>query len=174
MIYVAFEECGNTPDARHEAGIRARDRLFSTFGVNSEVKKTENGKPYIPNSPYHFSISHSDELAVCVLRCKEEKYDLAEDIFTIFEDGEGEVGADIQAIPSSDALARMNRIAARYMNTQYGSTEAFARVWTKKEAYTKLRDIPLTHALKAEITEGIIFSGKITVNEKDYYFSVLI
>ena len=174
MIYVAFEECENAPTAHHEAGICARDRLFSLFGIEGEIKRTENGKPYIPCSRYHFSISHSDGLAVCALRCKEEKYDLPEDIFTIFENGEGEVGADIQLIPSDDYLQRMNRIAIRYIYTQYDSTEAFTRAWTQKEAYTKLSDIPLIHALKTEITEGIAFSGKITASDKDYFLSILI
>ncbi len=172
MIYICFRRCADHKDSQHIAGIGARNILFSLFGIETDPFKTESGKPRIGNEKYHFSISHSGCLAVCALRCKEEKYDLPEDVFTIFEDGEGEVGVDIQRIPKSEELQKMNRIAARFICTEFHSVEDFARSWTRKEAYAKYHDIPLTNAFKAEEENNSFFSGEVEIDDIRYAISV--
>ena len=172
MIYIAFEKFDGGREAEHKAGICARDRLFSLFGITDEPKKTESGKPYIDNERYFFSISHSGSVAACALRCKEENYDLPEDIFTIFEDGEGEIGFDIQIIPKPEDLHKMNKIAVRFICTQFYSVEDFARKWTRSEAHGKLHDVALAEVFRADEDGHTFISGEVEFDEERYAFSI--
>ncbi len=172
MIYIAFEKCENTPASQHEAGVIARDRLFSLFHIIADVKTNENGKPFIDDNSYHFSISHSGTIACCALRCKEENYGLPEDIFTVFENCEGDVGIDIQQVPLPSELERMNRIAARYFGGTYDTTECFARAWTRKEALCKYEGTVLVKALKMDESEHSFFTGTMEINGDKYAISV--
>ena len=53
----------------HEAGRQLLARLYrEETGENlPEILTTDRGKPYFPNSPWHFSISHTPRHAFCVL-----------------------------------------------------------------------------------------------------------
>ena len=53
----------------HEAGRQLLKQLYrqETGEDLPEIAKTERGKPYFRNSPYHFSISHTKKHAFCVL-----------------------------------------------------------------------------------------------------------
>ncbi|MBR4071199.1 MAG: hypothetical protein IKK26_01415 [Clostridia bacterium] len=172
MIYIAFEKCENTPASQHEAGVSARNKLFSQFGINDIVKKNENGKPYIDNSDYHFSVSHSGNMAVCALRCKEEKYDLPDEIFTIFEDSEGEIGIDIQDFPSVNDLEKLNRISVRYFDKTFDEADDFIYHWTKTEAYCKYIGSALADVFKAETSDKSFFCGTIEFHNVKYIMSV--
>ena len=53
----------------HEAG---RQLLAEAYGAETgeslpEIRVTHRGKPYFPDSPWHFSISHTPKHAFCVL-----------------------------------------------------------------------------------------------------------
>ena len=172
MIYIAFEKFEKGRTAEHEAGIAARDRLFSLFNVTDEPKKTESGKPYVDNEKYFFSISHSGCVAACALRCKEENYDLPDDIFMVFEDGEGEIGFDLQLIPAPEELQKMNRIAVRFICSQFYSVEDFARKWTRSEAHGKYHDVPLTEVFRANEDGHTFFSSEIQFDDERYAMSI--
>ncbi len=172
MIYIAFNKCENTPASQREAGVIARNRLFSFFDIADEVKRTENGKPYIDNGDYCFSISHSECVAVCALRCKAENYDLPEDIFTIFEDGEGEIGIDIQLCPDEENLDRLNKISERYFRKNFSSAKDFIYHWTKTEAFCKHKGSPLAEVFNADLGKNSFFCGEIEFDNEQYIMSV--
>lgn len=172
MIYIAFNKCDKAPASQKEAGVIARDRIFSLFNITDEVKRTENGKPYIENSDYCFSISHSETLAVCALRCKFENYDLPEDIFTIFEDGEGEVGIDVQISPNETDFDRLNKISQRYFNKEFSSAKDFIYHWTKTEALCKYKGAVLAEEFKADLSENSFFCGELEFDNEKYIMSV--
>lgn len=53
----------------HEAGRQLLAHLYreETGEDLPEILTTDRGKPYFPNSPWHFSISHTPRHAFCVL-----------------------------------------------------------------------------------------------------------
>jgi len=53
----------------HEAGLQLLANLYreETGEDLPEILTTDRGKPYFPNSPWHFSISHTTRHAFCVL-----------------------------------------------------------------------------------------------------------
>lgn len=175
MIYVAFEECTHELKSQRKAANKAKRLLLSAFGLSpDDITLTENGKPQIRDSRYHISVSHSAEVAVCALRCKEQRYDLPENVFTIFEDEDGDVGIDIEYISPEKELERLNRISMRFMRRKFSSVEKLIERWTLCEAYTKLHDVPLATSLKSHITDIPAYKGIVTVKEQDYYLTVLV
>ena len=53
----------------HEAGRQLLEALYrqETGEHLPEIRTTNRGKPYFPDSPWHFSISHTHKHAFCVL-----------------------------------------------------------------------------------------------------------
>ena len=53
----------------HEEGRQLLENLYwEETGENlPEIRTTDRGKPYFPDSPWHFSISHTPKHAFCVL-----------------------------------------------------------------------------------------------------------
>ena len=53
----------------HDAGRQLLRQLYrqETGEELPEIRTTDRGKPYFPNSPWHFSISHTPHHAFCVL-----------------------------------------------------------------------------------------------------------
>ena len=53
----------------HDAGLRLLAALYRReTGMDlPPISRTERGKPYFPNSPFHFSISHTPRHAFCAL-----------------------------------------------------------------------------------------------------------
>lgn len=105
------------------------------FGsVNVHVERTPLGKPYWPQFPdVQFSLSHTDGcVAVAV--------------------GTGAVGVDVEKIASADL-----RIADRFFTAREAQwirenalrRAAFYEIWTKKEAFLKMRGTGLTASLRA-------------------------
>lgn len=92
----------------------------------------ENGKPYLIGNAVYFNISHSHERAVCCI-------------------SEYECGVDIEKIrPVSMKL--IDRVCSEEEKeailTAENREEAFARLWTKKEAYIKLKGSGILTDLK--------------------------
>ena len=87
-----------------------------------EICRTEKGKPYLPEIPVEFSVSHTGDLWVCLM-----------------SEGNGPVGVDIQQVKPYS----YEKIAARYYteNEQgyvaQNGADGFFEIWTRKEAYAK-------------------------------------
>lgn len=64
-----FASCALEGRSGHEAGYALLARLYrqETGGSLPPIRRTDRGKPYFENSPYHFSISHTPKHAFCVL-----------------------------------------------------------------------------------------------------------
>lgn len=64
-----FASCALEGRSGHESGYALLARLYrqETGGSLPPIRRTDRGKPYFENSPYHFSISHTPKHAFCVL-----------------------------------------------------------------------------------------------------------
>lgn len=64
----------------HEAGRQLLEQLYrqATGEALPPVEKTPRGKPFFPDSPWHFSISHTKQHAFCVLSRKNVAVDAEE------------------------------------------------------------------------------------------------
>lgn len=113
-------------------------RRFGSFNVR--VERTPLGKPYWPQFPdVQFSLSHTDGcVAVAV--------------------GTGAVGVDVEKIASAD-LRIADRFftphEAQWVRENASQRAAFYEIWTKKEAYLKMRGTGLTASLRAfDVLDG--------------------
>lgn len=105
------------------------------------LARSHNGKPYFKDSYLHFSLTHSKGYAAAALS----------DI--------SPVGLDLECSSVPPDTAR--KLAARWFDEKEESEfsrgiESFARIWTKKEAYAKMQDIPLSALVSREkYTDGL-------------------
>lgn len=103
----------------------ALDKGLQGFGLREKEAETaygEHGKPYLKGHPeIHFSLSHSEKLA---LACFDEK----------------EVGCDLEALrPCKESIVAscFSEEEKRYVESSPNKDEAFTRVWTCKESFLK-------------------------------------
>lgn len=93
---------------------------------NFEIKKTSNGKPYFVNSDICFSISHTHHKYAVAISDTSVGIDIEDKILT---------------------KEKMQSIAKRYFakdEIEYAyDRDSFLRVWTFKEAYAKMKGVPL-------------------------------
>ena len=64
-----FAFCPLEGRSGHEAGYALLAELYrqETGGSLPPIRRTDRGKPYFENNPYHFSISHTPKHVFCVL-----------------------------------------------------------------------------------------------------------
>lgn len=111
-----------------------------------EIKRTENGKPYINGNPVYFSISHSKQKAVIAL-CNKP------------------VGVDIELFGERKYANILSRLSTEEQNEINGKQAGFLKNWTAKEAYIKMLGGTLNEYLKRlEYRQGKIFLDKIPQN----------
>ena len=123
FLYIMDSE--NKRKIQHDAGIKLlSEMLFQAYGKKiseSDIKKKENGKPYIDGC--NFSISHCDGLCCCMVSseqcgidCEKIREHRPNIISRVFTDNESEW---FRALPRCDA------------------DRWFFILWTLKEAYGK-------------------------------------
>lgn len=101
------------------------------------LARSENGKPYFKNSPWQFSISHTGDLRSGSFACALS---------------DGRVGIDIEAKMTTDEKAI--KLAERFFSARElefvkkAPRENFTKVWTAKEACTKILGVTLSEGLK--------------------------
>lgn len=102
-------------------------------GKNFEIKRTENGKPYIVGNPLYFSLSHSRGHAVIALCDKP-------------------VGIDMERYHENGRLKNYKHILSSFTEREkqwISDTFAFFFLnWVAKEAYIKMVGGTLAHYLK--------------------------
>ncbi len=111
-------------------------REFGTDASDLSLKRNENGKPYFDNAPsLHFSLTHSSGYAAAVLSdtCS--------------------VGLDLERSKISPEKAE--KLAKRFFSDSEISEISqiptnFSKIWTKKEAYSKMRGVTLAEHILAE------------------------
>ncbi len=103
------------------------------LGKNFEIKRTENGKPYIVGNPLYFSLSHSADHAFIALCDKP-------------------VGIDTEYYDNGGRLKNYKHILSRYSEREkqwIGDAFVYFFInWVVKEAYIKMVGGTLAHYLK--------------------------
>ena len=109
----------------HEAGRRLLRKAYRFETGNSlpELRIAEGGKPYIPDSPWHFSISHTPRHAFCVL-------------------SRNNVAIDAEELDRNIRLKLADKILSASEKTQFDVAKnrerALLTFWVLKEAAAKL------------------------------------
>lgn len=109
----------------HEAGRQLLRELYrqETGEELPEICITDRGKPYFPDSPWHFSISHTTKHAFCAL-CKNN------------------VGLDAEELDRKVNLKLAEKTLSPSEKLQFDAAEnkkkAFLTFWVLKEASVKL------------------------------------
>ena len=70
MAKLYLAHCALNGCTGHDAGRRLLAQMYREMTGNEipEILLADRGKPYFPDSPWHFSISHTPRHAFCVLR----------------------------------------------------------------------------------------------------------
>ena len=109
----------------HEAGRKLLQELYraETGEDLPEIRVTHRGKPYFPDSDWHFSISHTPKHAFCVL-------------------SRNNVGLDAEELDRKVNLKLAEKILSSEEKSQFESAEnkekALLTFWGLKEAAAKL------------------------------------
>ena len=109
----------------HEAGRMLLQALYraETGEALPDIRITDRGKPYFPDSPWHFSISHTPKHAFCVL-------------------SENHVGIDAEEADRRIKLKLAEKILSPSEKQQFDAAEdkekALLTFWVLKEAAAKL------------------------------------
>ncbi len=133
--------------------------MFDSRAILRSVRYDSYGKPYfVDEDRVEFNISHSENLVACVLSLAEEGKEAAIP-----------VGVDVQRIPDAASAEQMARIAERYFSENERASlpspdkkeefcRAFARIWTRKEAYLKCVGVGFAQISSAD-TENVAADG---------------
>lgn len=117
--------CPLTGQTGHEAGRQLLAALYrqATGEAIPEIALTDRGKPYFPDSPWHFSISHTPKHAFCIL----SKHNAA---------------IDAEELDRKVQLKLAEKILSPWEKAQYDAAEnkhlALLTFWVLKEAQAKL------------------------------------
>ena len=117
--------CKLTGQTGHQAGRQLLRELYrqETGEELPEIAVTERGKPYFPDSPWHFSISHTPKHAFCVL-------------------SKNNVAIDAEETDRKVNLKLAEKILSPEEKRQFDAAENKARAllifWVLKEATAKL------------------------------------
>lgn len=106
-----------------------------------ELAYNEHGKPFVPNQPVSFNVSHTDGLIVCAM-----------------SDSDLKLGVDVEQV---DRRTNLDRVARRsFSQREYeafcassDAREAFFGFWTLKEAYIKARGVGVSLGLGKFVVE---------------------
>lgn len=117
--------CALNGGSGHEAGRKLLEELYrqETGQALPLILKTERGKPYFADSPYHFSISHTHHHAFCVL-------------------SEKNVGIDAEELDRKINLKLAEKILSPMEKARFDAAAdkrlALLTFWVLKEAEVKL------------------------------------
>ena len=109
----------------HEAGRELLAELYrrETGEALPQIRITEAGKPYFPNSPWHFSISHTRNRVFCALSREN-------------------IGIDAEDLDRNVNLRLAEKVLSPAERAQFDAAEdktrAFLTFWVLKEAAAKL------------------------------------
>ena len=106
---------------------RVHEKLESLLPENSQIKRTENGKPYTDG--IHFSITHTGDTALIAI-------------------SDFPVGIDAEIVRARNFSSVLKRFPGREQLEIGGSEIEFLRHWTVREAYIKLIGGTIAHDLK--------------------------
>lgn len=123
-----------------------------------QILFSDKGKPYFESHPLYFSISHSADLIVCAIN-------------------EKEIGIDVEKISHFNPKL-IDRICNDDEREYIGySIENFFKIWTAKEAYSKLCGLGIPMGMKninVDFKNSLVENKKLIVNTiEDYIVSIV-
>jgi len=127
---------GGVARRERKAGMALLSRLLEKAGVSRFELATEpEGKPFLPDLPYFFSLSHSGGYCAAVL-------------------SDTSVGVDLQSMEEVGRIKDPVAFAERFFEAceleeflKCPTAEELCRIWTRKEALSKLLGRPLCRSL---------------------------
>lgn len=120
------------------------------FGVLKEfynipfqpLSYNENGKPYLPDNPVYFSLTHSENLTALAV-------------------SSSPVGLDAEYLPKNRRYAALYKRLSPAERTEITDAPAFYRNWTAKESYVKLLGGSIGESFsRLRFTRGILTDGE--------------
>lgn len=113
---------------------------------NAPLRLNEHGKPYAVDSDKFFSVSHSGDIAAIAV-------------------DDSEIGMDVEKLPDKDYMKIAGRFyhpnELEYVQNAEDQPRAFARIWTRKEAYLKQLGVGIAADLRAFDTLSDKLSARI-------------
>ena len=107
----------------HQVGRELLAKLYHQATGESlpDIAVTDRGKPYFPDSKWHFSISHTKNFVFCAL-------------------SERNIGLDAEEKGRTVTPAMLEKFTSQTEKARLGEDpqDAFLRLWVLKEAYAKL------------------------------------
>ena len=119
-----FASCELGTLTGHEAGRQLLEKLYreETGEDLPEIRVADRGKPYFPDSPWHFSISHTPKHAFCVL-------------------SRNNIGLDAEELDRKTNLRLAEKVLSKEEKQQFDAAEnkekALLTFWVLKEAAAK-------------------------------------
>ena len=165
-ILLITDKLGSTIPEQHRYGWLKKNirhiskKYFDVILPNDfNFHRTQMGKPYIPNSPIHFSISHKEKIGVLVV-------------------SKNNIGIDIENIVifNTEIIPLFcNHKEQSYISTLKNDVDknlSLYKIWTQKEAYIKKNNSSISNILR-DIETPLSFEGYITSSlfPKCYVFS---
>lgn len=120
-------------------------KLGVHFGKTTKWSVTDNGRPYIQNFP-DFNISHSGEIAICAIGLDDER-----------------VGIDIQKEKPIKDRHLQQVMTNRELAWVAGSQDRAAKLWSRKEAVSKLLGLGMRVNFRSieTLSDSVQFEGKV-------------
>lgn len=196
MVAAAFATCENQYIAQHDAGIQLRDKLLQCFGMHPSFytfAKTQEGKPYAVDAPFHFSISHSGTLCCCAISANLPFSKQVQEIslnmelspctpgpaswswtdgILLLPDISGNIGVDIERVDFDANLDRLSKIIKRYLHEADPPSNAadFYQSWTRREALGKFTGEGFF--TKVPSHDVCLLSFQLKLQEQIYFLSM--
>ncbi len=104
---------------RDEAHEEIRRALAKKLGYEPKIVRTDTGKPYIPDNPLYFSVSHSQNKTVLAI-------------------SDVPVGIDMEIFPTGKQYSHILRHMTDREKAEIQTERGFYTHWTVKEAYIKM------------------------------------
>ena len=124
---------------------KLRNILKTRTDVYYEIKRTENGKPFIEGNPLFFSIAHSGKCALIAV-------------------SDNPVGVDLEILRGKEHTAILKSFTERE-KSEIKNENDFLRHWTAREAFVKMHGAKLWEYVKSlEFFGGEIYFDGIRQN----------
>lgn len=120
----------------HEAAFSLlEEKLIKKFHFKKEDLKYKyglRGKPYLENSPFYFSISHCNNIVVCIISKRNVGIDIE----------------DIKEVNKFVVKKSLTELELSKLVSLNSKEEYFFRIWTLKEALLKVKGFGLSYGMK--------------------------
>ncbi len=145
---------GNWPLIRRAGALYTQERGLDFPVFETEIIRTEQGKPCFTDIPLEFSLTHSGHLLMCMV-------------------GEAPCGLDLQEVKACD----FEKLSARFFTpaehhyVKLWGAEGFFDIWVRKEAFCKCTGQGFFSEMPSVADENADLLKKVNQKGRDYYFT---